>query len=698
MRTSPATEKSCEVSPRPGSFRMRTTQQFIDPPVPTPREFAAWFHAPPLVDAPPSPTPWPRHRLIRLDALLAVALILGAMVARWPLIERGETLLHSDEAIVGLMAQDIAEGRSLPIFFYGQRYMGALEAYVIAAISCVVVEPITALRLGPALFFAALVAVQFLMLTRWFGRTGGFVGAAALLASAPMFAQWSISARGGYIEILLWGSTLLWAYSEWFVPRDDGLRDASPARLRLRRFAFGLLIGSGLWINPSIILFVAPITLHCLLNRPLGLVRGAIGANSMSWLLDSPAALPGCALVGVVGFNCLWYVYVDGAAVRSEVLLGLLPRSVSIGTLVLAGLAAFVLAQRRYDLISRARVLMNPAAPLVMGMLVGAAPALLYVVSAVVGLREMDPSLPLGLRPIWKVASTFDYLLNGFPLLFGADARPFLDLVTTGRPGVFKPLDILTDGVLGGANWLILGSAMTLVLAFIAAYRTELVKLLRLQASDYSPAILLLIGAIVTTALYLLSGAAHDFNTIRYLVPLWAFVPGLLAATATSRRFRIQAVTACVCLFAAWGFGQVAMHRQLGNPHPLRPLADELVARQIDPVVAEIFDAHLLSYLTSQQCRVAEFDPFWSRLGHYQPLVGGDEPVAYLVPTAELTSTTNRWEYPGAPPPELTHPLPARIDRAVRADPSVIRSSERLPCGYELVVLDRPLVMQNRGR
>ena len=685
---------------------MRTTKPFIDPPVPTPREFAEWFHAPPLKEAPPEPTPWPRHRLIRLDVLLAAAFFLGALVARWPLIDRGETLLHSDEAIVGLMAQDIAEGRSLPIFFYGQRYMGALEAYVIAAISHVIPDPITALRLGPALFFAALVVVQYLMLTRWFGRRGGLVGAAVLLACGPMFAQWSISARGGYIEILLWGSALLWAYSEWFVPRDQGPRATFawwlPFRRfdvsTFRRFAFGLLIGSGLWINPSIILFVAPITLHYLLNRPLGLVRGVIGANSMSRLINSPIALPACALVSIVGFNCLWYVYVDGAAVRSEILLGFLPRGISMSILGLAGLSAFVLAQKRYDVIGRAREMLNPAAPLVLGTLVGAAPALFYVVSAVVGQREMDPSLPLGLRPVWKIASTIDYLFHGLPLLFGADARPFLDLVTTGRPGVFKPLGILTDGILGGANWLILGAAATLALVFIAAYRTELAKLMRLCAGDFSPAILLLIGGVVTVTLYLLSGAAHDFNTIRYLVPLWAFVPGLIAAAVAVKRFRLQAHAACVCLVAAWGFGQFAMHRQLGNPHPLRPLADELVARRIDPAVAEIFDAHLLSYLTSQQCRVAEFDPFWSRLGHYQPSVEGNKPVAYLVPTAELTSTTNRWQHPGPPPPELSHPLPPRIGRAVNADPGLIRTYDRLPGGYELVVLNHPLRTQNTGR
>ena len=213
----------------------------------------------PRQTTPESGTDWHRHRLGLPDAVLAVVFVALTLYVRMPFIERGETLLHSDEAIVGLMAQDIAAGERFPIYFYGQRYMGALEAYVIAAVSPFFDNPIHALRFGPACFFALMVGVQYLMLTRWFGRRGGLVGVLVLLASSPMFMQWSISARGGYVEILLWGSLLLWTYSEWFVnPQSANGK---------RQFLFGALIGSGLWINPSIVLFLAPIVIHALLNR-----------------------------------------------------------------------------------------------------------------------------------------------------------------------------------------------------------------------------------------------------------------------------------------------------------------------------------------------------------------------------------------------------------------------------------------------
>nr|HMN61443.1 hypothetical protein [Anaerolinea sp.] len=40
--------------------------------------------------------------------------------------------LNSDEAIVGLMARHILLGER-PIFFYGQSYMGSLDAFLVAA-------------------------------------------------------------------------------------------------------------------------------------------------------------------------------------------------------------------------------------------------------------------------------------------------------------------------------------------------------------------------------------------------------------------------------------------------------------------------------------------------------------------------------------------------------------------------------------
>src|SRR5262245_12380553 len=163
-------------------------------------------HRPQRHRAPPNCLrPWRLHALKRADLCVAGAIFLAALLARWPFIRGGETLLNPDEAIVGLMSQDIAAGERFPIYFYGQRYMGSFEAFVIAAVAPFFDRHVQALRFGPALVFAAFAALQYLMLNRWFGRRAALAAAALLACASPMFMHWSISARGGYIEILLWG-------------------------------------------------------------------------------------------------------------------------------------------------------------------------------------------------------------------------------------------------------------------------------------------------------------------------------------------------------------------------------------------------------------------------------------------------------------------------------------------------------------
>lgn len=633
---------------------------------------------------------WSQITLGRRDAIVAVLIFLAALAARWPLIARGHTLLHSDEAIVGLMAQDIAAGERFPIYFYGQRYMGALEAYVIAALLPFVDRPITALRLGPALFFAALVAVQYLMLSRWFGRRSGLVGAATLICAAPMFAQWSISARGGYVEILLWGSLVLWAYAEWFVAATT---PASPRR----KAAFGALLGSGFWINPSIVVFVAPVIAVALLTGPWRQIRrsGVIGP-----LLDrlGLVALPVVGLVAVLLVNLLYAVWVEHGEVHQLVLLGLAPRPVAMALMGALGLFAIALIRRRLPRRDVLRPTLGRQAPFLFGALAGAAPAILYVGLSLLGRGDVEPSLPLGLRPIWQTGDTLLYLIEGLPLMLGADARSFLHLVTLGLANPLTPLSIVMSGVVSGANWLVLGSLATLGIIFVATRRDDLSRLLRLDPRR-SPVTLLLLGAGGMLALYVLSACAFDFNSIRYLLPLWAFLPGLLAAlvsraqSADAPDMRRPAGLTLAALLVAWTVGQVGLAAQIGRPHPLADVAGQLVARGVPTATAELFDSHYLSYLTGQRCRVAEYAPFWGRLGHYRATADSARPAHYLVDTSgvDWTIPFSAGGYLGDPPPETQRSLWPCLRHYLHQHPQAAILRERLPCGYELIALDHPL-------
>src|SRR5436853_6303504 len=61
-----------------------------------------------------------------------IALLVAVAAARFAILFASQTHVHSDEAIIGLMAKHISEGRYFPFYMYGQPYnaSAAGEAYL----------------------------------------------------------------------------------------------------------------------------------------------------------------------------------------------------------------------------------------------------------------------------------------------------------------------------------------------------------------------------------------------------------------------------------------------------------------------------------------------------------------------------------------------------------------------------------------
>src|SRR5215475_9412732 len=70
---------------------------------------------------------------MRRHALFVEVLVL-ITAARFAILLTSQTHVHSDEAIIGLMAKHILEGRHFPFYMYGQPYNAgaAWEAYLAA--------------------------------------------------------------------------------------------------------------------------------------------------------------------------------------------------------------------------------------------------------------------------------------------------------------------------------------------------------------------------------------------------------------------------------------------------------------------------------------------------------------------------------------------------------------------------------------
>ena len=92
--------------------------------------------------------------------LIVVAL---AVVARCAAFMMPGVRFDADQAVVGLMAKHISEGRAFPVYFYGQSYLLALEAYLAAPVMWLLGPTEIALKL-PALMVNVMAALLVVVL------------------------------------------------------------------------------------------------------------------------------------------------------------------------------------------------------------------------------------------------------------------------------------------------------------------------------------------------------------------------------------------------------------------------------------------------------------------------------------------------------------------------------------------------------
>jgi hypothetical protein len=97
-----------------------------------------------------------------------VALLLAGLVLlrAFPFVWWAGTDFDSDQAIVGLMAKHISEGRAFPLYYYGQNYMLAVEAYLAAPAMLVAGPTVMALKTPLVLINIATVVLLLRILVR----------------------------------------------------------------------------------------------------------------------------------------------------------------------------------------------------------------------------------------------------------------------------------------------------------------------------------------------------------------------------------------------------------------------------------------------------------------------------------------------------------------------------------------------------
>ncbi|HSM23681.1 MAG TPA: hypothetical protein VK856_02335, partial [Anaerolineaceae bacterium] len=134
-----------------------------------------------------------------------VILLIFHLLYRFFLLSIDAFPFNSDEAIVGLMAKHILEGDSF-LYFYGQSYMGSLDAYLVALGFLLFGQSVVVIRLVQVFLYGLMIIFAFLFLNNAFGNTKLAFFSAVFLVFAPVnVILYTTVSLGGYGEALLLG-------------------------------------------------------------------------------------------------------------------------------------------------------------------------------------------------------------------------------------------------------------------------------------------------------------------------------------------------------------------------------------------------------------------------------------------------------------------------------------------------------------
>ncbi len=510
------------------------------------------------------------------DTGFAVGWFVLALIARAPLVARIESVLDHDQSIVGLMALDIAAGRRFPIFFDGQRYMGALEPYVAALmVACFGHSPRT-VALAPWLFCGLFVAGQYALWRCWSDRATAHLAALVSIIGAPMLVLWSIVPRGGYIELLAWALPVLAIYRAWTCP---GVSTPSP----IKQGAWGFLFALGYFLNPLSLIVYLTLALDWTFGRHGLALRVDRRATLKGWIDSKFAplvwAIVGMSLVGIMAIAChveVLELHRDGGKSVFVFLLDAVPRpwNLIVGTAGVVG----VLGGSLWWTGLGGRVVRGLAehTSFALGAMLALTPFLANAVCVRLGVFPQGQSLPIWIRNPLDLGVNIHDGIQSLGTLIGC-ASEGTDSVLLGQ-GIEPPVHAWPGiaRTLTWYSWFEVALAAVLIATVAWRDRSDWRRFWSLRGEDRTPPTLLsLLLLSVATLLYLLQATSLNASSVRYLVPTWIVLPGLLASAVCHLRSSKQIRWAvCLALVVPWGIAQLNLWADMSRSSPLRPLAE----------------------------------------------------------------------------------------------------------------------------
>ena len=159
-----------------------------------------------LLPAPAPPRSYSRERVAVMTLLVVVTVLRSAVFV----VFEGSRF-DSDQALLGLMAKHLIEGRAFPVFTYLQPYMLGVEAWLAAPFMLVGGVTVPMLKLPLACINVAVTVLLLRALERWGGLRPALAAVPALFfaLASPGTATLFLEASGGNVEpflivVLLW--------------------------------------------------------------------------------------------------------------------------------------------------------------------------------------------------------------------------------------------------------------------------------------------------------------------------------------------------------------------------------------------------------------------------------------------------------------------------------------------------------------
>ncbi|MEW6665513.1 MAG: hypothetical protein AB1512_09865 [Thermodesulfobacteriota bacterium] len=210
---------------------------------------------------------------------LAVVCLFSVATATLWVMTKGQSV-NGDEAVIGLMALKISQGKDFPLFFWKAHYAGPIASYLAAPLHWIWEPSARLLHAAVIPFHVFYCCGVYLLAHKWLDPKAALI--AGLLAALPT-RLFPYSALGGYMESI---SILPWFFLLCLGESNADCPDAK----RKRAFGGGVLAGLALWIFPISLPAVA---------AGLVLIPRALGKSNLKRVMLGALA----ALVPAIAYN-----------------------------------------------------------------------------------------------------------------------------------------------------------------------------------------------------------------------------------------------------------------------------------------------------------------------------------------------------------------------------------------------------------